>query len=96
MMYQWQERDPRIVYDGASLKEDLRKTYTDEAAACNVTYTNSAGAPATIGFDDMVKRLFAIDFDPYHCVERRWGATESARACELQGRPPQAALVNRC
>ena len=75
MMYQWQERDPRIVYDGASLKEDLRKTYSEEAAACNVTYTNSAGAPVTIGFDEIVKRLFAIDFDPYHCVERRWGAT---------------------
>jgi hypothetical protein len=77
MAFMWQQRDPRIVYDGSSLKEDLQKAYTAEAAACHVTYTNSAGAPVTLGFDEMVGRLFAIGFDPYHCIERRWGATSA-------------------
>jgi hypothetical protein len=30
--------------------------------------------PVTLGFDDAVSRLFAMSFDPYQCVERRWGA----------------------
>jgi hypothetical protein len=74
MLFLWQQRDPRLVYDGLFLKEDLQKMYAQEAAACSVTYTNSRGEPVTLGFDDIGQRLFQIDFDPYHCIERRWGA----------------------
>ena len=30
-------------------------------------------------FDDLMHRLFAISFDPYHCIELRWGAQGSER-----------------
>jgi hypothetical protein len=53
----------------------MQEAYDEKAAACQVTYTNSAGAPVTFGFDEAVQRLFAMSFDPYHCIERRWGAT---------------------
>jgi hypothetical protein len=61
-----------------TLKGQLQQAYDDRAAACRITYTNSAGEPVSFGFDDAVKRLFAMSFDPYQCVERRWGASSEA------------------
>jgi hypothetical protein len=58
-----------------ALRLALQAAYDEKAQSCSITYTNSAGAPVTFGFDDAVSRLFTISFDPYHCVERRWGAT---------------------
>ncbi len=80
MIFFWEKRDPRIVYDGHFLKEDLQKMYAEEAAACTITYKNSKGDDVSIGFEDLMRRLFTMDFDPYHCVERRWGA----RGAELE------------
>ena len=71
----WQNRDPRVVYNGRDLKADLQRTYAQRSQACQVSYTNSAGKAVTLEFDDVMQRLFALSFDPYHCVERRWGAT---------------------
>jgi hypothetical protein len=35
-----------------------------------------------MSFDDMMHRLFKISFDPYHCVELRWGAEgDERRSC---------------
>ena len=78
MAFMWQEGNAQIAFDGASLKDGLLEAYDEEAQNCSVTYTNSAGTEVMIGFDDLVNRLFALDFDPYHCVERRWGATSDA------------------
>ncbi len=75
MIFFWEQRDPRIVYDGISLKDDLNKMYAEETAACSISYTNGAGVEVTLGFDDIAARLFALDFDPHHCIERRWGAS---------------------
>jgi hypothetical protein len=80
MIFLYNQRDPRIVYDGLFLKQDLEKIYEQEAAACSITYNNSRGEPVTLGFDDVAQRLFRLDFDPYHCVERRWGATGAEAA----------------
>ena len=94
MMFLYQQRDPRIVYDGLFLKQDLQKMYAEEAAACSITYTNSRGEPVMLKFDDIVQRLFRLDFDPYHCIERRWGATGAELASctddETKGRWYQA------
>jgi hypothetical protein len=82
MVFLYNNRDPRIVYDGVFLKDDLKKIYDEEAAACSVTYTNSLGEPVTLGFNDIAQRLFRLDFDPYHCIERRWGAVgKEAESC---------------
>lgn len=78
MIEMWRQRDSRIVYDGHFFDEDLQRMYGEESAACRITYTNSAGASVTLTFDDMAKRLFAMSFDPYACIERRWGATDPA------------------
>jgi hypothetical protein len=61
-----------------ALKVKLEQAYKEKAPACQITYTNSAGQKVSFGFDEAVGRLFAMSFDPYHCVERRWGASSVA------------------
>jgi hypothetical protein len=75
----WVRRDPRIVYDGLFLQKDLREAYAAQSTACTITYLNSATKPVPMTFDDMMHRLFKISFDPYHCVELRWGAEDAER-----------------
>ena len=73
MIGQWLNRDPRIVYDGNDLKRDLLAAYDQQSQACTITYLSSDKRPVARTFDDMSRRLFAMSFDPYHCVELRWG-----------------------
>lgn len=83
MIFFWEQRDPRIVYDGLYFKEDMQKAYAEEAAACTISYTNSKGEKVQLSFNEVMERMFALDFDPYHCIERRWGATGAElESCE--------------
>ena len=75
----WVKRDPRIVYDGNFLKEDLQRAYAQESQACTITYLNSGMKPVAMTFDDMMHRLWRMSFDPYHCIELRWGAVGAER-----------------
>ena len=61
-----------------ALKTKLQQAYDEQAATCHVTYRNSDGVAVSFGFNEAVARLFAMSFDPYHCVERRWGATSES------------------
>ena len=45
---------------------------------CRVGYVNSAGATVTLSFDQLVDRVYAMSFDPYHCPELRWGAPDGS------------------
>ncbi|MAB15184.1 hypothetical protein [Parvibaculum sp.] len=74
---------PRLDYDGNDLPGDMLKLYNEEAASCLVTYRNSAGKPVTLDMEQISRRLFRLSFDPYQCVERRWGA----RGAELSTCP---------
>jgi hypothetical protein len=69
----WLRRDPRIVYDGQFLKQDLLAVYDRDSKACTITYLSSDKRPVPLTFDDISHRLFAMSFDPYNCVELRWG-----------------------
>lgn len=68
----------RVVYSGTNLIADLLAAYDQEAAACSITYNRTDGSPVTLGYEEVRKRLFLLSFDPYHCVERRWGASDAA------------------
>jgi hypothetical protein len=72
----YRAHDRRIVYDGKDLVGDLIAGYDEEAAACRITYQRSDGSDVTISYEDARRRLFQMSFDPYHCAERRWGATD--------------------
>jgi hypothetical protein len=74
----WHQRDDRISYDGLNLKEDLQQAYAQAAGSCTIYYMNSAGQRVNLSFTEAMSRLFAMSFDPYDCVERRWGATSEA------------------
>lgn len=83
--------DREIDYNGSNLKRDLLAVYDAESRACKISYRKSDGSSQTLSLDDVRQRLFSLSFDPYLCVERRWGATSAAelRSCR-DGRDKQA------
>lgn len=72
--------DPVIVYQGADLVGDLKAVYAAESEACQITYKNSLDVEETINLDQIISRIYALSFDPYHCIEARWGE-EDLRNC---------------
>jgi hypothetical protein len=77
MIGMWINRDPRIVYDGQFLKQDLAAAYQKASDACTITYLSSDKRPVAMTYDDMIHRLYRMSFDPYDCIEMRWGASGS-------------------
>ncbi|HJW41957.1 MAG TPA: hypothetical protein VJ476_12105 [Rhizomicrobium sp.] len=75
-MAMYQSGDSKLKYAGQSLAVDMLTTYDRTAAACKLSYVRSDGSQVNFGYEDARKRLFAMSFDPYHCIERRWGATD--------------------
>ena len=67
----------RLAYGGTDIRADLRQVYLQESAACSLKYTRSDGSERELAFPEVMRRLFALSFDPHHCVERRWGAREA-------------------
>ena len=76
----WRARDPRLVYPAADLASDMLAVYQRAASVCAVGYVKSDGARVTLGYEEARRRLFRLSFDPYQCVERRWGASNSELA----------------
>jgi hypothetical protein len=70
------DKDPMLSYTGSDLPGDLLAAYQEEAAACTVTYRKTDGTPVTLDLAEITARLFHLSFDPYHCIERRWGAAD--------------------
>ena len=78
MVGQWLNRDPRVAYDGTDLKSDLLAAYDRESRACTITILTSDKHPLALSFDQLSRRLWAMSFDPYNCVELRWGKDSPA------------------
>lgn len=68
--------DPRLEYrgDGPALARELIDLYDRLNQQMRIQYINSAGQPVVLSFHDVAVRLFDLSFDPYHSIERRWGA----------------------
>ncbi|MBV9540302.1 MAG: hypothetical protein JO167_03460 [Alphaproteobacteria bacterium] len=73
----YRANDPHLKYKLNNLPVDLLTTYDRTAAQCTITYTNTNGAKVSFGYEEARRRLFAMSFDPYHCIERRWGASDA-------------------
>ena len=58
----------------------LAAAWREEAGRpeCQFAYRRSGGQTQAFTLDTVMDRLFALSFDPYHCVERRWGAPEGS------------------
>lgn len=67
-------RDPAIKYNGGNLAKDLFAVYAKQAQACQFSYVTTSGRTVLMNLEAARQRLFAMSFDPYHCIELRWGA----------------------
>lgn len=70
------QQDPTVQYSGTRLAQDLLDTYLQEAESCVVQYQNSNAEIITLNLEDVRRRLYSLSFDPYHCPELRWGASD--------------------
>lgn len=78
--------DRLVRHRKASLRRALRAAYDERSKACGVTYQNTDGDTVELSLDDVLRRLPALSFDPYHCAERRWGASgEELARCDEDG-----------
>lgn len=69
--------DPSVVYSGNNLPLELLDVYRGESSSCQISYTNSSNQTVVLDLEQVRQRLFALSFDPYHCVELRWGASNA-------------------
>lgn len=56
----------------ANLIDTYQETVADPR--CQFTYTNSNGSLQNLDYHQIMQRLFKLSFDPYDCIELRWGA----------------------
>jgi hypothetical protein len=68
--------DQHLVYGGDDLVGDLLKAYDRETRFCFV----DTGIGKALAYEDARRRLFAMSFDPYQCLARRWGGDEPCHA----------------
>ena len=81
----WRTRDPRLVYAGGDLAGDMARVHARAAMACSIGYVRSDGTWVSLGYEEARRRLFRLSFDPYQCVERRWGASGAELASCREG-----------
>jgi hypothetical protein len=68
--------DAGVAYNGDNLARDLWEAYNQEKEACTFTYWRSDDSRVRLNLGHVQDRLWDLSFDPYHCPERRWGATD--------------------
>ena len=83
----YRAHDSRLAYRGDDLAGDMLQAYDRAAATCAISYTRSDGSNISFSYEEARRRLFRLSFDPYQCVERRWGAQDA----ELSSCPDGAA-----
>ncbi len=69
------EGDPYVRYEGENLAFDLWRTFNEEKDTCEIIYRRTDETRVRLNLGHVMDRLFDLSFDPYHCPERRWGAT---------------------
>ncbi len=73
--------DRRLKFHGSSaeLKKQLRQIYLEHAAKPVLQYqaSHATAKNVQLTFAQVEDRLFRLSFDPYHCIELRWGAEET-------------------
>lgn len=86
----WRAHDASLSYAGGDLPADMLAAYDRAASACAISYRRSDGSSVSFGYEEARARLFRLSFDPYQCVERRWGAQGSELATCRDGAVKQA------
>lgn len=81
----YNNNDPKIVTDSTDLEGDLADTYLAESSACKLKIKNSNKETVVINLDEAIESIFNFSFDPYHCVELRWGLTSNSDLANCRG-----------
>lgn len=83
MIEGYKNADSTIKYSGNDLIADLKKTYTQKSRECSFEIKRTNGAVKAFNLDHVLKNIFKLSFDPYHCIELRWGLldAESLQSC---------------
>jgi len=76
-LWMYAHHDKKLSYAGHALAADMLAVYRRHAGACHLVYTRTNGSKVGLSYEQARARLFALSFDPYQCVERRWGATDA-------------------
>ncbi|MGK5087830.1 hypothetical protein WDW86_09745 [Bdellovibrionota bacterium FG-2] len=75
-MVRYKKGDPMIEYHGRNLARDMLAAFSKQTQACTIQYERTDASVVKLNLEEVMRRLFALSFDPYHCVELRWGATD--------------------
>ena len=69
--------DPGIRFNGSVTEYQtvIRAKLKAMDQKCPISYTKSNGQKQALTFNGVVNRLNKMSFDPYHCAEKRWGAS---------------------
>lgn len=70
-------RDGKVDYRGKNIAADMLAAYNQVADTCKINYKNSDGRVVGLTLEQTRARIYELSFDPYHCVELRWGAQGS-------------------
>jgi len=76
-----------LDYSGIDLAQDMLAIYSRTNARCMLAYTRSDASSVPLSYEEARRRLFAMSFDPYHCPERRWGASDPAELATCRDGP---------
>jgi hypothetical protein len=90
-VHMFETNDTKLVYKGSDLVDELIAGYDHDTASCSLTYARSNNSPVTLNYLEMQRRLFLMSFDPYECVERRWGATNAGELATCKDGPAKQA-----
>lgn len=64
----------KIKYEGKDLIADLREIYEKKSGACYVR----PDSKTVLNLDDVLKKIYDLSFDPYHCPLLRWGIDDKS------------------
>lgn len=67
--------DRLVRYEGDNLAADLWNAWVEEKDRCTFTYWRSDDSRIRMNLSHVQERLWDLSFDPFHCAERRWGAS---------------------
>lgn len=77
LLARYNAKDSHLDYSGSNIKADMLMAYKEVVNTCNISYTKSNGQAMVLNLDQVRSRIFDVSFDPYHCVELRWGASDA-------------------
>ncbi|MEQ8749677.1 MAG: hypothetical protein RIC52_07875 [Amphiplicatus sp.] len=67
--------DPSVRHKGGDIERDLWEAFEAEKSRCTMIYRRADDTRVKLNLGHVMDRLWDMSFDPYHCPERRWGAS---------------------